>query len=375
MAKLNSEDPLFDKDVVNLRTLNNALKKVQDSTLSKALQKFESEKSNNLKVENNTLFIKNARLAEDGGAIFSGGTDLSNIFKTKESKPVESIIYDNENKITLNVEGESLEILINEFNDLLIKGDLNVGGDIIYYGERLEDVFVKKEDFLEKEFKSVFVNSSIPSLHNFKETPDSVNTDFTSDVFYGSEIVFLNGLMQRKDLDYEIIDGEQKKVRFNDAPKLKDLINIYGIQLSEPKDEIVEKKTFNVVSNTEELLSIPENERTAGMLVYNLENELFFSLKNTEWKFDISDWSGLDIKKIQENNLIFLDKELPEGQIDGFNNIFLLKNIPKLNSEHVYLNGLLQDSFQNNDYSIIENVITFNIAPLEGSKIICTYRF
>jgi len=303
MAKLNSDDPLYDKDVVNLRTLNSALKKVEDSTLTKILQKFKDETLAN----NDTLFAEDARLGENGGVVYSGGTDLYDIFRRKDYRIVESFDYNDENIISLNVEGENLEILINKFNDLLIKGDLNVEGDIKHGGESLEDIFVKKEDFLQKEFKEVFVETSTPRLYNFNETPDGIRVDFTSEVFYGSEIIFLNGLMQRKELDYEVIDGEQIFIRFSNPPQSEDLINIYGVKFLEPQE-----------------------------------------------------------------NLEFIDKETPEGEIDGINKIFLLNNKPKTNSEHVYLNGLLQDS---DDYTIEENKITFNIAPFIGSKIKCTYRY
>jgi hypothetical protein len=70
----------------------------------------------------------------------------------------------------------------------------------------------------------------------------------------------------------------------------------------------------------------------------------------------------------------FVDNEVPTGEVDGENKIFTLSLIPVSGSEHLYLNGLLQDSGMYYDYTIINNVITFNIPPPFGSIILCSYR-
>ncbi len=71
--------------------------------------------------------------------------------------------------------------------------------------------------------------------------------------------------------------------------------------------------------------------------------------------------------------VIFVNKENPAGLIDGLNRTFILSHEPDALSEHVYLNGLLQDSDPNADYVIYKNVITFNEAPPVWSKVKCTY--
>jgi hypothetical protein len=71
----------------------------------------------------------------------------------------------------------------------------------------------------------------------------------------------------------------------------------------------------------------------------------------------------------------FIDRETPFGNIDGSNKVFELSITPKTGSEHIYLNGLLQDFGENNDYKINGKIITFNISPPESSKITCSYRF
>jgi hypothetical protein len=71
----------------------------------------------------------------------------------------------------------------------------------------------------------------------------------------------------------------------------------------------------------------------------------------------------------------FIDHEYPIGEINGVNRIFELSIKPKTGSEHIYLNGLLQDFGNDNDYTISGKTITFKIAPPSWSKITCSYRF
>jgi hypothetical protein len=70
----------------------------------------------------------------------------------------------------------------------------------------------------------------------------------------------------------------------------------------------------------------------------------------------------------------FVDKETPSGSINGSNTTFTLANTPTTGSEHVYLNGLLQESGSGNDYTISTNTITMLTAPISGDKIRVSYR-
>ena len=74
------------------------------------------------------------------------------------------------------------------------------------------------------------------------------------------------------------------------------------------------------------------------------------------------------------NSANFVDKEIPSGAINGSNTAFVLANTPTAGTEHVYLNGILQESGGGNDYTISTNTITMLTAPLSGEKIRCTYR-
>ena len=72
---------------------------------------------------------------------------------------------------------------------------------------------------------------------------------------------------------------------------------------------------------------------------------------------------------------IFVDKEIPSGSINGFNAIFKLEHLPVLGSEHLYLNGVLQESGVGNDYQISDSTITFKEAPPTDIKLRCTYYY
>lgn len=70
----------------------------------------------------------------------------------------------------------------------------------------------------------------------------------------------------------------------------------------------------------------------------------------------------------------FVDKEIPSGSINGSNTTFTLANTPVAGSEHVFLNGILQESGAGNDYTISGATITMLTAPLTGEKLRVTYR-
>lgn len=65
----------------------------------------------------------------------------------------------------------------------------------------------------------------------------------------------------------------------------------------------------------------------------------------------------------------FVDKEIPTGAINGVNTAFSIATAPALGSEHIYLNGWLQESGAGNDYTITGANITMAFAPLTGEKL------
>lgn len=122
------------------------------------------------------------------------------------------------------------------------------------------------------------------------------------------------------------------------------------------------------VSAVEDLNLISVERRRPGMIVGVNGGDVYYKLKSLDdWSFDIGDWLELDLSKITH-----IDKEKPNGIIDGINNSFILNNNPIPGSEHIYLNGLLQDD--EDDYQIEYNTIIFNEPPSIGMKIKCSYR-
>jgi len=123
------------------------------------------------------------------------------------------------------------------------------------------------------------------------------------------------------------------------------------------------------VDTLDDLNEIPEDRRRSGMIVGVSGGTVYYKLKDVEWIGEIIDWIEIDFTKITH-----VDKESPIGLIDGINNTFELLYDPIPNSEHLYLNGLLNDSGVDEDYLIDGKVIYFSIPPDIGMKIKCSYR-
>lgn len=83
-------------------------------------------------------------------------------------------------------------------------------------------------------------------------------------------------------------------------------------------------------------------------------------------------WQQINAAGLSSSN--FVDKETPSGSVNGSNTSFSLANTPVAGSEHLYLNGVLQESGAGNDYTISSNTITMATAPLSGEKIRVSYR-
>lgn len=132
---------------------------------------------------------------------------------------------------------------------------------------------------------------------------------------------------------------------------------------------------FRNVKTIDEMLSIPEERRRAGMIVGVHDSEQYFKLKNTEWTGLIDDWDEIFFQTAsgrRNDEVVYVDKEIPLGLIDNNNKVFRLSKTPIENSEHVFLNGLLQDIDE--DYIVMDNYLIFTDSPPINSKIRCSYR-
>ena len=120
------------------------------------------------------------------------------------------------------------------------------------------------------------------------------------------------------------------------------------------------------VNTVDDMVNIPFERRRAGMIVGVDNQDVYYKLKNVEWTGELTDWAELSL-------VAFADREEPFGIVDGINKNFILEFLPKQNSEHIYLNGLLQESGY--DYTMDHNMSIFDEAPLEGMRIRCSYRY
>jgi hypothetical protein len=130
------------------------------------------------------------------------------------------------------------------------------------------------------------------------------------------------------------------------------------------------------VTTIDEMMAIPDERRRAGMIVGVNGGDRLFKLKDVEWVGDISDWDEIQLLLVanKKPDITFIDKETPLGIIDGVNRTFKLSHIPTPNSEHLYLNGLLQEKGGDLDYILDGKNIIFLEPPFNGMRVICSYR-
>jgi hypothetical protein len=129
---------------------------------------------------------------------------------------------------------------------------------------------------------------------------------------------------------------------------------------------------FRNVETIDDMLEIPEERRRAGMIVGINGGERYYRLKNIEWTGEITDWVELFFQTSLTQDIKYVDKEIPSGIANDDNKVFELAYEPINKSEHVYLNGLLQDIGE--DYIVNRKYIIFTEPPMINSRIRCSYR-
>jgi hypothetical protein len=70
----------------------------------------------------------------------------------------------------------------------------------------------------------------------------------------------------------------------------------------------------------------------------------------------------------------FVTRETPTGTINGVNTTFTLANSPIVNTEQIFLNGLLLEPGAGNDYTISGATITMLIVPATGDRLKANYQ-
>ena len=134
------------------------------------------------------------------------------------------------------------------------------------------------------------------------------------------------------------------------------------------------------VDTIEDLNNISLERRRAGMISGVDGGSRYFKLRDILWTFQLSDWEEIFFPTSNTDNTqpttqpygSFIDREKVGGVVDGINRSFTLQYLPSLNSDHLFLNGLLQD--KEVDYTISGKNITFLVTPPKNSKIRCSYR-
>lgn len=85
------------------------------------------------------------------------------------------------------------------------------------------------------------------------------------------------------------------------------------------------------------------------------------------------DWTTFNQKQDDLGISAIIIRETPTGVKNGSNTVFGLQGPVLAGTEHVYLNGLLQESGSGNDYTISSTTITMAEAPLSTDKILVSY--
>jgi len=92
---------------------------------------------------------------------------------------------------------------------------------------------------------------------------------------------------------------------------------------------------------------------------------------------DVSSVSGAGAVTLNAATIVkvanVVTREVPSGTINSSNATFTLANVPVAATEHVFLNGLLQNVGAGNDYTISTDTITFITAPTTGSVLLVSY--
>ena len=127
-------------------------------------------------------------------------------------------------------------------------------------------------------------------------------------------------------------------------------------------------KNFGTTSGT---AAQGNDSRFHSAVTLNATSYNYLSLSGQEITLEAIDYDTDITNKPTQTQ--FADKEVPSGLINSINTSYTLANTPTTGSDHVFLNGILQDD--SSDYGITGAVITFTIAPKTGDKLVVTYRY
>jgi hypothetical protein len=221
-----------------------------------------------------------------------------------------------------------------------------------------------------------------------KETPTQIDLrtfSLKNIPFVSSEHVYLNGMLVKDGdvLDYVIKDN--LIVFSENIPEDFKVICTYYYEYEGSLKGYVNRETpTGLINNSNTIFTLqnPPLEGTEHVYLNGVLQE-----KNSKSDYTLNEKTITFLYPPLENNTIqvtyeysmspplrfFSYKETPQGNINNTNIVFTLEYAPVDNSEHVYLNGILQEP--NLDYTLNEKNIIFNLSPSQDSKIACTYYY
>ena len=107
--------------------------------------------------------------------------------------------------------------------------------------------------------------------------------------------------------------------------------------------------------------------------------EIYQAAPSKYLQYDGVGWIRLKIDSSGEGYSRKLDQvkvnEVPDGHINGSNNIFKLQKVIIPGTDQLYYNGLLCKNGETHDYTIIEDIIIFKNSPEIGTMLSCTYSY
>ena len=169
-----------------------------------------------------------------------------------------------------------------------------------------------------------------------------------------------------------IADGAITIAKIDDNVAGNGLIkDINGLHVS------VDENIFSIVSDKITIedgkiaYSKLETASPAQILVANENGVLSAVTVHGDAEIDITGKVTLPPNVLKAENYVV--REVPIGDVDGQNTVFELQNEPVEGTVMVFVNGILMDEGETNDYTISGRIITFTFAPQTGDKIRVTY--
>ena len=115
----------------------------------------------------------------------------------------------------------------------------------------------------------------------------------------------------------------------------------------------------------------PQNPQIGQIFKPSLSAKHAYKWMGYAW--EVASNSDSLVEMYVSKNVETIVNETPNGAVNGTNVTYRLDNIPVLGSEKVYLNGQLLRKGSSDDYTMLDDYIYFNLAPPNGSHIVCSY--